>query len=106
MRSTGRLVGRSDARSIASSTRSPWLARFVFSPNEIDQWQNRPRPVPCFSQSDDSETRSRNCAKGMLELIEEWPCKAIASPGTGVAAGTPAACMNKPSRARRRNAGA
>ena len=35
--------------------------------------------------------------KGMLELIEEWPCKAIASPGTGVAAGTPAASMNKPS---------
>ena len=43
------LLGGSDARSIASSTRSPWLARFVFSPNEIDQWQNRPRPVFCFS---------------------------------------------------------
>jgi len=23
-----------------------WLA-FVFSPSEIDQWQNRPRPVSC-----------------------------------------------------------
>ena len=43
------LSGGSDARSIASSVRSPWLARFVFSPSEIDQWQNRPRPAFCFS---------------------------------------------------------
>ena len=43
------LSGGSDARSIASSVRSPWLAHFVFSPSEIDQWQNRPRPAFCFS---------------------------------------------------------
>lgn len=43
------LSGGSDARSIASSVRSLWLARFVFSPSEIDQWQNRPRPAFCFS---------------------------------------------------------
>jgi hypothetical protein len=43
------LSGGSDARSIASSVRSPWLARFVLSPSEIDQWQDRPRPSFCFS---------------------------------------------------------
>ena len=43
------LSGGSDARSIASSVRSPWPARFVFSPSEIDQWQNRPLPAFCFS---------------------------------------------------------
>jgi hypothetical protein len=43
------LLGGYDARCIASSAgRYGWLT-LLFSPSEIDQWQNRPQPVSCFS---------------------------------------------------------
>jgi hypothetical protein len=54
MRSTGRLVGR--LRCTLHCQQCPVaLAGSPCIPlNEIDQWQNRSRPVFCFQQSDDS----------------------------------------------------